>query len=134
MQILRLDCSIDGTRSLNPEVDLGQVEGGLIFGLGIWTTERLEYDTTTGQLLTANTWDYKPPMAKDIPQDFRVTLYSDPQPNKDGVLGSKGPGEPSGCSAVAVLIALRQAIASARRDAGNNEWFQLSKWINQNVL
>lgn len=51
-----MDFSIDGTRSVNPEVDLGQVEGALIFGLGLWTTEKVVYDKNTGQLLTAGTW------------------------------------------------------------------------------
>jgi xanthine dehydrogenase/oxidase len=89
-KISRADFTIQGTHSLNPEVDLGQVEGGLIFALGLWTTEQLQYDAVSGQLLTANSWHYKPPMPKDIPEDWRVTLLTSGNPNPYGVLGSKG--------------------------------------------
>ena len=50
--------------SMNPSVDIGQVEGAFIMGIGFWLTEKMVYDETTGQLLTAGTWDYKPPVSK----------------------------------------------------------------------
>ena len=46
----------DAGKSLNPEIDIGQIEGALVMGLGLWTTEKLTHDTTTGQLITKNTW------------------------------------------------------------------------------
>lgn len=57
--------------SINPSVDIGQVEGAFVMGLGFWLTEKMVYDETTGQLLTAGTWDYKPPVSK-----VRQTLFS----------------------------------------------------------
>ncbi|CAL8070104.1 unnamed protein product [Orchesella dallaii] len=124
-KILRTDVYEDVGRSLSPAIDMGQIEGGYIFGQGYWTTEKIIYDENTGKLLTNGTWDYKPPECKDIPQDFRVTLLSN-QHNAQGVLGSKATGEPVTDAAFGVVLAMRNAIASARADAGNTDWFQMS--------
>lgn len=92
--------------SINPEIDIGQVEGAFVMGLGYFLTERVVFDTDTGVLLTHNTWvcrviirikwissllfqEYKPPTTKDIPIDFRIELLKD-APNPLGILGSKG--------------------------------------------
>ena len=56
LQIVRMDILEDCGISLSPEIDIGQVEGAAIMGLGLWTTEKLQYDETTGDLLTMNTW------------------------------------------------------------------------------
>ena len=50
------------------QVDVGQVEGAFCMGLGMWTSEELKFSRESGELLTKNTWEYKPPAAKDIPQ------------------------------------------------------------------
>ena len=68
---------------------IGQVEGAFIMGLGLWTSEEIRHDPETGALLTKNTWEYKPPAAKDIPQDFRVTLRKGSR-NPKGIMSSKG--------------------------------------------
>ena len=53
-----------------------------------WTSEEIKHNPTTGELLTMNTWEYKPPAAKDIPQHFRVTLLRGAR-NPMGVMSSK---------------------------------------------
>lgn len=58
-------------------------------GLGYWTCEHLIYDKHTGELETDRTWNYKVPLAKDIPLDFRISLRRNSF-NPVGVLGSKG--------------------------------------------
>ena len=58
-------------------------------GLGLWTSEEIKHDPSTGELLTKNTWEYKPPAAKDIPKDFRVNLHKNDR-NPLGVYSSKG--------------------------------------------
>ena len=89
MYVVRADLLEDAGLSTSPIVDIGQVEGAFIMGLGLWTSEEIKHDPTTGQLLTMNTWEYKPPAAKDIPQDFRVTLLKNAR-NPMGVMSSKG--------------------------------------------
>ena len=54
--ILRTDLIEDTGATINPEVDIGQIEGGYVFALGWWMTEQIKHDPVTGQLLTADTW------------------------------------------------------------------------------
>lgn len=59
-----------------------------MMSLGYWTCEKLVYDSENGALLTDRSWDYHLPEARDIPQDFRVTLKN--SYSTDFILGSKG--------------------------------------------
>ncbi|XP_019858733.1 PREDICTED: xanthine dehydrogenase/oxidase-like [Amphimedon queenslandica] len=113
------------TNDINPEIDVGQVEGAFVMGLGYFLTERVVYDKDTGALLTHNTWEYKPPTTKDIPIDFRVELLKN-APNPLGILGSKAVGEPPLLMSSGVLFALKRAVESARHDAGNSDPFILN--------
>ncbi|XP_059220297.1 uncharacterized protein LOC131995558 [Stomoxys calcitrans] len=123
--IKRVDILQDVGESLSPNVDIGQIEGAFVTGLGYWLTEQLVYDRQTGQLLTNNTWTYKTPGAKDIPIDFRIEMLRGPA-NTTGFMSSKGCGEPPTCLAVSVIFALQHAIQSARQDAGlQREWVRL---------
>ena len=69
-------------------VDIGQVEGAIVMGLGYWLTEEIKYDGKNGANGYHSTWKYKPPMAKDIPIDMRVKLLHN-APNPVGVMRSK---------------------------------------------
>ena len=106
MTILRCDMTQDTGASISPEVDIGQVEGGLVMGLGLWTTEELRYDQETGQLLDNSAWTYHVPTCFDIPADLRTQFYNSGH-NPNGVLGSKTTGEPSVLAGCSVLFALR---------------------------
>ncbi|KAB7507046.1 Indole-3-acetaldehyde oxidase [Armadillidium nasatum] len=86
--ILRSDIIEDCGRSLSPYVDMGQVEGAFVMGLGFFTSEKVKYDPETGQKLSNGTWEYKPPTALDIPIDFRVSFLPKGD-NEGGVLRSK---------------------------------------------
>jgi len=115
--ILRADVLEDCGISLSPEVDLGQIEGAFVMGLGLYTSEELVYQEDTGRLLTDRTWNYKVPGAKDIPIDFRVEMRKD-APNPIGVLKSKATGEPPLNMSIVAVFAIRRALEAARRDAG----------------
>ncbi|XP_068204134.1 uncharacterized protein [Palaemon carinicauda] len=120
----RADIVEDSGRSMNPYVDMGQVEGAFIMGLGLYTSEVVKFDAETGQKLSNGTWDYKPPTALDIPVDLRVTLLPNAS-NPNGVLSSKATGEPPLCLSFVVVTALRQAIADFRANNGQTDWFDM---------
>ncbi|XP_037946121.1 indole-3-acetaldehyde oxidase-like [Teleopsis dalmanni] len=124
--INRVDILEDTGESLNPNVDIGQIEGAFLMGLGYWTTEQMVVDKVNGELKTNRTWNYKPPGARDIPIDFRVELL--PQSaNQAGFMRSKATGEPAICLAIAVVFALQEALQSARTDAGlKKAWVPLN--------
>lgn len=123
--IRRMDVIEDCGQSMSPLVDVGQVEGALVMGLGLHTTEEIKYDPTTGEKLTTGTWSYKPLSALDIPVDLRVTLLPNSF-NESGVLRAKAVGEPPVCLAYGVVMALRQAIAAARSLAGDSDYFTIN--------
>lgn len=132
-QVVRVDILEDTGNSMSPGIDIGQVEGAFVMGLGYWTTEKLVF-SEDGALLTNRTWTYKPPGAKDIPIDLRVKFPSN-NPNPVGVLKSKATGEPPLCMAVSIPLAIRNALASARRDADPHAslWCPFGKYIVQNL-
>lgn len=109
---------------INGLIDLGQAEGGFLMGLGYALLEKSVYDSETGKCLNNGTWEYKPPMAGDIPIDFRVKL-ADNKINEVGVLGSKGIGEPPLILSNSLVHAIRNAIRSAREDRGVKGHFEL---------
>ncbi|CAH0625260.1 unnamed protein product [Chrysodeixis includens] len=124
--ILRVDIVEDVGTSINPELDIGQVEGAFMMGVGYWTHEELIFDEKTGELLTDRTWYYKVPLTKDIPIDFRIQLRRNSY-NPVGTLGARAVAEPPTCLSICVAFALREAIASSRENTGypRNEWFKV---------
>jgi xanthine dehydrogenase large subunit len=110
-RLLRCDILHDVGRSLNPAIDLSQIEGGFIQGLGWLTTEELVWDAD-GRLRTHAPSTYKIPTIADAPADLRVTLHGGHDNREATIYRSKAVGEPPLMLAVSVHAALSQAIAS----------------------
>lgn len=110
-RVLRVDILHDVGSSLNPALDIGQVEGAFIQGMGWLTTEELRWDDK-GRLLTTGAATYKIPTAADMPPVFNVALLQS-RPNEEAtVFRSKAVGEPPFMLAISVWSALRDAISS----------------------
>jgi xanthine dehydrogenase large subunit len=109
-RLRRADILHDAGRSLNPAIDFGQVEGGFVQGMGWLTTEELWWDDT-GHLRTHAPSTYKIPACGDVPAAFNVALF-DGRNHEDAIFRSKAVGEPPLMLGIAVLHALRDAIAS----------------------
>jgi xanthine dehydrogenase large subunit len=110
-KLLRADILHDVGRSLNPAIDLGQIEGGFVQGMGWLTSEELWWDGR-GRLMTHAPSTYKIPVASDVPADFRVQLWSRGENVEDSIHRSKAVGEPPLMLAMSVLHAIRDAVAS----------------------
>ena len=114
MRLTRADILHDVGRSLNPAVDIGQIEGGFVQGMGWLTMEELVFDAK-GRLLTHAPSTYKIPCASDVPADFRVALF-DGANREDTIYRSKAVGEPPLMLAIAVFAAIADAIHSLAPD------------------
>ncbi len=107
---LRVDILHDVGRSLNPAIDLGQIEGGFIQGVGWLTSEELYWDEN-GRLRTHAPSTYKIPTCGDRPADFRITLF-DNENREPTIFRSKAVGEPPLMLGISVFRAISDAIAS----------------------
>ncbi|CAI5525077.1 unnamed protein product [Closterium sp. Naga37s-1] len=126
----RVDVLMDVGRSLNPAIDIGQIEGAFVQGMGWSVIEESKWGDSAhpwvapGSLFTCGPGTYKIPAASDIPTDFRVTLLAD-SPNPHAVLSSKAVGEPPFFLGSSIMWAIKDAIYAARKDAGHTGFFRL---------
>lgn len=109
-RLRRVDILHDTGSSLVPTIDLGQVEGGFIQGVGWLTMEEVIF-SAEGALLTHSPDTYKIPAFGDAPRDFRVALLSNAE-QSEVIHGSKAVGEPPLMLALSVVSALRQAVGA----------------------
>ncbi|GAL29805.1 xanthine dehydrogenase molybdenum binding subunit [Vibrio variabilis] len=109
-KILRVDILHDVGASLNPAIDIGQVEGGFVQGVGWLTTEELVWNEQ-GRLMTNGPASYKIPAIADMPIDFRTHLLENRSNPEDTVFNSKAVGEPPFMLGMSVWSALKDAIS-----------------------
>jgi len=124
VSIRSVDLVYDCGKSLNPAIDIGQCEGAFMMGVGHWMREHVDWDETTGRHECNSTFAYHPPCVKDVPARWNVELLADSRWNK-GVLSSKASGEPPLVLATSVIMAIKEAVRSARKDCGITEYFNL---------
>lgn len=110
-EIVRTDILHDVGNSINPAIDIGQIEGGFVQGAGWLTHEELVWDER-GRLLTDGPANYKIPAISDAPREFNVSLLSDSPNDAATVFHSKAVGEPPLMLAMSVFAAIRDAIGS----------------------
>ena len=116
-RVLRVELLQDCGRSLNPAIDLGQIEGAFVQGMGWLTTEELWWDGE-GRLRTHGPSTYKIPGSRDAPPNFNSRILPD-APNREAtVYRSKAVGEPPLMLAISVWLAIRDAISSLANDRG----------------
>jgi xanthine dehydrogenase large subunit len=114
-RLLRVDILHDVGKSLNPAIDMGQIEGGFIQGMGWLTMEELSWNDK-GKLMTHAPSTYKIPVASDVPPAFNVRIYESGINAEDSIFRSKAVGEPPLMLGISVLHAIRDAIAATADD------------------
>lgn len=110
-RLLRADLLHDVGQSLNPALDIGQIEGAFVQGMGWLTSEELVWHPRTGKLLTHAPSTYKIPTANDVPEALHTRLYAN-RNSEDSIHRSKAVGEPPLLLAFSVFLALRDAVAA----------------------
>uniref|UniRef100_A0A3Q1IHC4 Xanthine dehydrogenase/oxidase n=1 Tax=Anabas testudineus TaxID=64144 RepID=A0A3Q1IHC4_ANATE len=113
---VRTDIVVDIGRSVNPSVDIGQIEGAFMQGLGLYTLEELKF-SPSGLLYTRGPSQYKIPAVCDVPLQFNVYLLPDTY-NPHAIYSSKGIGEPVLFLGSSVFFAIKDAVAAARSESG----------------
>ncbi|KAL3677014.1 hypothetical protein R1sor_026962 [Riccia sorocarpa] len=114
VRVLQTDLLYDAGKSINPAIDIGQVEGAFVQGIGYYVTEEVKWDEN-GVLITNGTWTYKPPTIDNIPHQFNVELLNSAA-DSNRFLSAKGAGEAPLLLSTSVHNAIRQAIKAARAD------------------
>ncbi|MET1112910.1 MAG: xanthine dehydrogenase molybdopterin binding subunit [Allosphingosinicella sp.] len=116
-RVVAVDILHDVGRSLNPAIDLGQIEGGFIQGMGWLTHEELVFDDR-GRLLTHAPSTYKIPTANDRPAHMEIAIWERGHNEEATIHRSKAVGEPPLMLAISVFSALTQAVAAAAPGKG----------------
>jgi len=110
-KLLRADVLHDAGQSINPAIDIGQVEGAFVQGMGWLTSEELYWHPQTGKLMTHAPSTYKIPTASDVPEAFTVKLFTN-RNVEDTIHRSKAVGEPPLLHPFSVFLAIRDAVSA----------------------
>jgi xanthine dehydrogenase/oxidase len=132
IKILSADIVYDMGWSLNPAIDIGQVEGAFVQGVGYLLTEKLVFEQDgpeKGRLNSDNTWRYKPPAVTTIPLEMNVHLFPRNIPNvpedPNDLFSSKEIGEPPLVLSNSVFFAVKDAVRASRLERNLNGLFRM---------
>ena len=118
-KVLRCDILHDVGQTINPAIDIGQIEGGFVQGMGWLTTEELTWDDK-GNLASNSPANYKIPTSHDLPKQWQVKLF-DRKNSEQTIYNSKAVGEPPFMLAASVWCAINNAVASLKDYKQNPE-------------
>ncbi|NWX99683.1 AOXB oxidase, partial [Nothoprocta ornata] len=121
---IRTDIVMDACFSINPAIDIGQIEGAFVQGVGLYTLEEI-YFSPKGEQLTLGPDTYKIPATCDIPEQFHVYLLPNSR-DSIAIYSSKGMGEAGFFLGSSVFFAIRDAVAAARKERGLSMDFTLN--------
>uniref|UniRef100_G3WW71 aldehyde oxidase n=1 Tax=Sarcophilus harrisii TaxID=9305 RepID=G3WW71_SARHA len=121
---IRTDIVMDASFSINPAIDIGQIEGAFTQGVGLYTLEELKY-SPEGVLYTRSPDEYKIPSITDIPEELNVSLLTSTK-NPIAIYSSKGLGESGMFLGSSVFFAILDAVTAARKERGLTETFSMS--------
>ncbi|XP_036109228.1 aldehyde oxidase 4-like [Molossus molossus] len=130
-KLLRTDIFLDIAFSINPALDVGQVEGAFAQGVGLYTREELKY-SPEGVLYSRSPEDYKIPTVTEIPEEFYITLVRSRNPI--AIYSSKGLGEVGMVLGSSVFSAIRDAVTAARIERGLTKTFTLNSPATAEVI
>nr|XP_056717290.1 aldehyde oxidase 3-like [Euleptes europaea] len=122
------DIVMDACYSINPAINIGQIEGGFMQGLGFLTSEEVKF-SPEGQQYTLGPDTYKIPAVCDVPEQLRIYLLPNTR-NPIAIYSSKGLGEAGVFMASSVFFAIKDAVAAARKQRGLNDIFVLDSPLN----
>ncbi|XP_060113087.1 aldehyde oxidase 3-like [Heteronotia binoei] len=125
---LQTDIVMDACYSINPGVDIGQIEGGFMQGLGLFTHEEVKF-SPEGEQYTRGPDSYKIPAVCDVPELFRIYLLPNTR-NPIAIYSSKSMGEAGLYLASSVFFAIKDALAAARKQRGLSDIFTLDSPLN----
>ena len=118
-KLIRVDILHDVGNSINSSIDIGQIEGGYVQGLGWLTNEEISWNSK-GQILTHSPSTYKIPVSNDIPEKFYVKLYKKGMNKENVVNRSKAVGEPPLMLAISAFMAIKNATSNKQLKAPAN--------------
>ena len=118
-RILKAHIIEDCGESLNQSIDIGQIEGGFIQGLGWLTCEEL-YSNEDGKNLTIGPSTYKIPGSRDIPLEFKVRLLKNSPNEEKTIFRSKAVGEPPLLLAISQFLAIKNAIENSGKKSNTS--------------
>lgn len=122
-QVIRTDIVMDLGESINPAIDVGQVEGAFMQGYGLFTLEEMVY-SPAGMVMSRGPGVYKLPGFADIPGELNVSLLRSSS-NPKAVYSSKAVGEPPLFLASSIFFAIKNAIYDARKEENLDDQFDL---------